>query len=260
MTAFAHDTWVLTLRALGRWRRQPGTTAVGLLFPVLMIVMFGYLLGGQMRVEGGSDYFDYLVPAVFGLAMVFGIEGTMIAVTTDASRGITDRFRTLPMAAAAVLGGRAMADMLHAVVGLAALVVAGLLVGWRWENGVDGLLAALGLALLLRFALVWVGIWLGLRARGPEDVVAVQILVWPFAFLSGAFVAPSSMPDWLGTIAELNPLSSTVIAIRELLGNPGWGGDSWMATHAVELAIAWPLVLTAVVAPLAVRRFRRLSR
>ena len=97
-------------------------------------------------------------------------------------------------------------------------------------------LAAVGLLLLLRFALIWLGIYLGLVAGKPEAVVAVQILVWPLGFLSNAFTDPATMPGWLGTIAEWNPLSATVAADRELFGNPGWGGDSWVAEHAC----CWP--------------------
>ena len=110
--------------------------------------------------------------------------------------------------------------------------------------------------MLLRFALIWMGIYLGLVAGRPESVAAVQILVWPLGFLSNAFTDPASMPGWLGAIAEWNPLSATAAAVRELFGNPGWGGDSWAATHAVELAVAWPVVLTAVFFPLAVARYR----
>jgi ABC-2 type transport system permease protein len=115
--------------------------------------------------------------------------------------------------------------------------------------------------LLLRFALVWVGVYLGLLAKNPEAVVAVQILVWPLGFLSNAFVATATMPGWLGTIAEWNPLSATVSATRELFGNPGVGVDtSWIAQHWLAMAIVWPLAILAIFFPLSVRRYQRLSR
>jgi ABC-2 type transport system permease protein len=108
-----------------------------------------------------------------------------------------------------------------------------------------------------------VGIHLGLLASGPEAVVAVQVLVWPVLFLSNAFVDVSTMPGWLATAVEWNPLTATATAVRDLLGNPG--GDpartaSWMGENAVQLAVVWPLVLVAVFLPLATRRFRALSR
>ena len=140
------------------------------------------------------------------------------------------------MSGAAVVGGRAVADLLHSLVGLTVLMLCGWAIGWRVHTDVVDFGAAVGLLVLLRFALIWMGIYLGLVAGRPESVAAVQILVWPLGFLSNAFTDPASMPGWLGAIAEWNPLSATAAAVRELFGNPGWGGDSWAATHAVELA------------------------
>jgi ABC-2 type transport system permease protein len=140
------------------------------------------------------------------------------------------------------------------------LLACGLLVGWQWHRGAGNAVLAVGLLLLLRFALLWVGIYLGLLAGNPEAVVAVQILVWPLGFLSNAFTAPSTMPGWLGAIAEWNPLSATASATRELFGNPGWGGDSWIAQHSLLMAVVWPLVLFAIFFLLSVRRYQRLGR
>ena len=117
----------------------------------------------------------------------------------------------------------------------------------------------MGLLLLLRFSLLWVGIYLGLIAKRPEAVAAVQILVWPVLFLSNTFVAPETMPGWLGAISEWNPLSSTVAATRELFGNPGWGGESWAAQNAPLMAVVWPLVIFAIFFPASVRRYGSLS-
>jgi ABC-type multidrug transport system permease subunit len=90
--------------------------------------------------------------------------------------------------------------------------------------------------------------------------MALQILVWPLGFFSSAFASPESMPGWLGAIAEWNPLSATAAAARELFGNPGVGGESWVAQHAIPMAVVWPLVLVAVFFPLSVRAYARLSR
>jgi ABC-type multidrug transport system permease subunit len=256
----AADTWTLTRRTLLHWRGQPDQVLLTLLFPVLVVLMFGYLFGGQMVVPGGGGYREFLLPGAFALTMVFGLETTLAAVAADAARGITDRFRSLPMSASAVVTGRAVADLLHSLLGLAIMIACGLAVGWRWHAGPARALAAVGLLLLLRVALIWVGVHLGLLARGPETLVAVQILVWPLGFASSAFVDPGTMPAWLGAIARWNPLSATATACRELFGNPGWGGDTWAERHAVTLAVAWPVVIIAVFLPLAVRRYRRLAR
>ena len=253
------DSWVLTQRSLQRWVREPGVLLLGLFFPVLMMLMFGYLLGGAMAVPGGN-YFEFLMPGMFALAMLFGIESTTIAVATDAARGITDRLRSMPMAPSAVVVGRSVADMLNSVVGLAVLIVGGLLVGWRAHGTVAETLLAIGLLLLLRLAFLWIGVYLGLVIGKPEGAVAVQILVWPFAFVSNTFAAPDTMPGWLGAVAEWNPMSATAAACRALFGNPAWGEPSWTTEHAMVIAVVWPLALIAVFAPLSVRRYQRLSR
>ncbi|HEX2033021.1 MAG TPA: ABC transporter permease [Chloroflexota bacterium] len=253
------DGWTITQRDLIHWARQPTQVVVSLLFPVLMVLMFGFLFGGGMSVPGGGSYREFLLPGMFAMTVAFGLEATFAAVTTDAARGVTDRFRTLPMAPSAVVVGRAVADMLNSALGLAVMIACGLAVGWGWRNGLGPALLAVGLLLLLRFALLWLGIYLALLLKQPEALAALQILVWPVGFLSNAFVAPATMPGWLGTIAEWNPLSSTVSATRQLFGNPGWGGDSWIAQHALLMAVLWPLLLIAVFFPLAVRRYQRLG-
>jgi ABC-2 type transport system permease protein len=245
-------------RDIAHWTRQPAPVIIGLLFPVMVVLMFGFLFGGAIEV--GGNYREFLMPGMFALTMLFGIEATMVAVTTDASRGVTDRFRSMPMARSAVLAGRCTADLLNSMVGLAVMIGCGLLVGWRAHGSLAATVAAIGLLLLLRFALLWVGSYLGLIVKGPESVVAVQILVWPAAFLSSTFVATESMPSWLGAIAEWNPLSATIGATRELFENPGTAGDSWIADNAILMAVVWPLVLLTIFVPLAVRRYQRLGQ
>jgi ABC-2 type transport system permease protein len=257
--AFA-DAWTIACRDLNHWRLQPATVLVGWFFPIMIVLMFGLLFGGAISVPNDGSYFEFLMPGMFATTMLFGLETTMLSVTTDAAKGVTDRFRSMPISSFAVVLGRCIADMLNSIVGLAILMVAGLLLGWRWHAGLDAALAAVGLLLLLRFALLWVGIFLGLIAKGPESVVAIQILVWPVSFLSNVFVDPSTMPAWLRALAQWNPLSATAAATRELFMNPGWQGESWISHHAVLMAIVMPLVLVAVFLPLAVRKYRRLSR
>ena len=246
------DSWTMTRRELARWARQPVTVVVGLVFPVMLLLMFGYLVGGGRGVSG--EYVDYLVPGMLTLTMAFGLEGTMIAVTQDLNKGVVDRFRSLPMANGAVLVGRSAADMLQSTIGLAVLIGVGYALGWRTHAGPGAFLAALGLLLLFRFAMLWVGIFLALVAGRPELVQAVQILVWPVGFLSNAFATPDSMPGWLGTVVQWNPMSQTAGAVRDLFGGPG--GES----GHVWAAVLWPLALLAVFFPLAVTRFARLSR
>ncbi|MFI0540351.1 ABC transporter permease [Streptomyces sp. RP5T] len=246
------DSWTMTRRELAHWARQPVRVLVGLVFPVMLLLMFGYLVGGGRGVDG--DYVDYLVPGMLALTMAFGLESTMIAVTQDLNKGVIDRFRSMPMANGAVLVGRSAADMLQSVLSLAAMIGVGYAIGWRVQGGVPGLLAAVGLLLLFRFAMLWIGIHLAMVAGKPEMVQAVQILIWPVGFLSNAFATPDSMPGWLGTVVDWNPMSQTATAVRDQLGGPGGEpGHVWAA-------VVWPLALLAVFFPLAVRRFTRLSR
>ncbi|MBK3632585.1 ABC transporter permease [Streptomyces sp. MBT97] len=245
------DSWTMTRRELAHWGRQPGRLVVGLVFPVMLLLMFGYLVGGGRGVSG--DYLDYLMPGMLALTMAFGLEGTMLAVTQDLDKGVVDRFRSLPMADGAVLVGRSAADMLQSAVGLAVLIVMGLALGWRPQGGPGAFLGAAGLLLLFRFAMLWIGIQLALVAGKPEMVQAVQILVWPVGFFSNALAAPESMPGWLGTAVAWNPMSRTATAVRELFGGPGADpGHLWAA-------VAWPVALLAVFFPLAVRKFARMS-
>lgn len=253
------DGWTVTRRDVTHWLRRPGALVAGLLFPILMVLIFGYLFGGGMTVPGGGDYREFMIPGMFAMTMVFGLGETVTAVVNDTSRGVTDRFRSMPMAPSAVVVGRCAADMLKSAVTLAVLVGSGLVVGWQWHGGAGPTLAAVGLLLLLRFALVWVGIYLGLLVRGDSVVTTVQTMEFPLGFLSNAFVATATMPVWLGAVADWNPMSSTVAAARELFGNPGWGGESWIAQNAVLMAVVWPLLITAVFAPLCVHRFRHLE-
>ncbi|KAB1928443.1 ABC transporter permease [Micromonospora noduli] len=257
--ALLADSGTLIWRGLARWRRDPGALIASLGFNILIVLMFAYLFGGALQVPGGGSYREFLMPGMFVMTMVFGISLTTVAVAEDLERGVTDRLRSMPVSPLAPLAARAVADMLFAAVTLGVLLLTGLAIGWRAHGGGGATMAAVGLILLLRFALIWVGIFLGLVARGQTVVVAVQTLEFPLGFLSNAFVAPSTMPAWLGAVAAWNPLSATVGATRELFGNPGWGGDSWAAQHYPLLAVLWPLVLVAVFLPLSVARYRRLA-
>jgi ABC-2 type transport system permease protein len=254
------DSWTITERAIAHWARQPGLLIMGLTFPLLLLAMFAYLFGGAMTVPGGGDYREFLVPGLLAVTMFFGLEATMTAVNADAARGVTERFRSMPIGSPAVVAGRCIADMLFSIVVLAVLVGAGLLIGWEWNEGLGNALYAFALLLLLRFAFIWVGVYLGLVVKGQESIAMVQTLVWPLAALSSVFTSTEDMPDWLGTIADLNPLSATLNATRELFGNPGWGGDSWVAQHGELMAVLWPLVIVAVFFPLSVRAYRALGQ
>lgn len=256
--SWTRDAATLTWRILLHWKQRPVSIALALLFPVLIVLMFGYLFGGAMAVPDGA-YTDFLIPGMLAMTMLFGLESMVVAVTTDAAKGVTERIRAMPVSGVAVLTGRSWADLLNALAGLAVMVAAGLAVGWRPQHGPAPALTALGLLLWLRFAFTWIGIYLGLLLKTPESAMSVQVLVWPVGFLSSAFVSPDTMPAWLGAIATWNPLSATAAAVRDLFGNPTWAADTWATDHAVLLAVLWPAALTLVFLPLAHRQYRSLA-
>jgi ABC-type Na+ efflux pump permease subunit len=258
---FAVDSWVLAKRGMQHSLAQPSMVAANLAFPVMFILLFGYVFGSGIEVPGGGSYRAFLMPGLFVMTMAFGIGETMMGVTTDVDKGITDRFRSLPLSPPAPVVGRSISDMVTSVVGLVVMVVCGLFVGWGWEDGLGNAVLAFGLLLLLRFSFLWIGIFLGLMVPNPETAGAVYGLLFPITMLTNAFVDTSLMPGWLATICNWNPLSSSVLAVRELFGNPGGGGDgSWITEHALLMAVVWPVLILVVFVPLAVRRYQRLSR
>jgi ABC-2 type transport system permease protein len=171
-----------------------------------------------------------------------------------------DRFRSLPISSGAVVLGRCLADMLSSAIGLLILIAAGRLLGWQWQRGPLAAAGAIGLLLLLRFALLWIGMFIGLSQKTLEASPA-QLLTWPVGFLSNVFVDPATMPAWLGALAAWNPLSATAAAARQLFGNPTFSSTSgaWAAQHALTLATLWPLLIIAAFAPLSARTFRTLG-
>ncbi|MFH8614831.1 ABC transporter permease [Streptomyces sp. NPDC017979] len=253
------DCWSVVRRGFLNYQRQPLAIVWQLGFPILSVLLYAYVFGGAMKSPGG-DYRDYLMPGMFVMTMAFGFMGTAMTVVVDAQKGVIDRFRSMPMSPSAVVSGRGVTDLFVAAAELTILAATALLIGWRSDGGFLGTLGAFGLLMLLRFALIWVGVWLGLMLPNQEAAGGLYAVVFPLTMVSSIFVPPSSMPDWLGAVAAWNPISSTAGATRELFGNPVASDGSWIQENAILMATVWPLVITAIFLPLAVRRFQRLSR
>nr|WP_206324401.1 ABC transporter permease [Streptomyces sp. HNM0574] len=253
------DCWTIVRRDLGHLVKQPSLIAWQLGFPIVSVLLFVFVFGSAMEVGPGVDYKDFAMPGMFAMTMAFGFMNTAMAVVIDKERGVTDRFRSMPMAPSAVVTGRGVSDVLHAALDLLVLAAIALVVGWRSDGGALATLTAFALLLLLRFALIWIGVWLGLRVPNQEAAGNLFAVAFPFGMVSSVFTPPSAMPDWLGTIAMWNPVSATANAIRELYGNPLPLGDSWIEQHSLLMAVVWPLIITAVFLPLAVRKFQNLN-
>lgn len=255
------DGLVLTRRNLVHAVREPAESIIGLVMPMVIALLFGYVFGEAMAPDGDAEAFRaFVMPGIFVMVMINSVAATASGVADDTRTAVMGRFRSMPMASSALLTGRAAADMLKALAELAILLGCGLLIGWRWEEGpVSGALA-LALLLLFRFAMVWVGIYLGLLTRDPQLAgVIVYPLAFPLSVLSTTFIDPALMPGPLGAVAEWSPISAAVDASRELFGNPGLsGGDSWGAENPVPAAVLWSAAILLLAVPASVRRFRSL--
>ena len=256
----ARDGLLVAGRDVAHWVREPQLILWTLIFPIIFVVLFAYVLGSAMQVPGGLSYQEFALPGMFVQTMAFGLGETLAAVQADNTKGVMDRFRSMPIAPSAVVVGRSLAGLLYSLVSLAILIGAGLLVGWRWHGTVWETLAAIGLLLLARMAFLWLGIYLGLRAKSPEMANGIYGLLYPVTMISNAFAAPELMPTWLGAIATLNPLSWTTTAVRDLFGNPGGHPAGWIGEHSIALAVIWPIVVTVLTLPLAVKAYRGLGR
>ncbi|AVT29340.1 multidrug ABC transporter permease [Plantactinospora sp. BC1] len=257
------DCWTILIQEMVHLVRQPSNFAWQLGFPIVMVLMFVYVFGSAMDVSGqgaGAGYLEFAMPGLFAMTMAFGFMNTAFAVTMIKERGFIDRFRSMPMASSAVVTGRGLADVIHATVDLAILVVIALVLGWRPGGSLAATLTAFALLLWLRTALIFVGIQLGLMLKNTEAAGNLFALAFPFGMVSSVFAPPDLMPGWLGAVAAWNPVSSTAGAIRELFESPAVASGYWIEEHAVTTAVLWPAVITAIFLPLAVRQYQRLGR
>jgi len=246
----AHDALLLAWRNYKHHVRVPSLIVFSAITPLIFLLLFRYVLGGSVVIPGVS-YVDYLVPGVVVQAIAFGATQTGVGLALDVGRGITDRFRSLPIARSAVLTGRALTDTGRNLVVAAVVVVAGLVIGFRPDANPAAVVAAIGIALAFGFAFSWVAAFIGVTVRHAESVHdAGFVWVVPLTFASSALVSVDTMPAGVRWLAEGNPMTSVADATRALmLGNPAGG--------AVARSVAWIAALLVVFVPLAVRAYQR---
>jgi ABC transporter DrrB family efflux protein len=228
--------------------RTPQVLGIAVVQSVLFLLMFRYVMGGAIGVEGVA-YVDFLVPGFVVAGLIFTAGGSAVAVAEDAASGLHDRLRSLPVAGVAVLAGRVLADAaLMCFVALVTLLV-GVAIGFRFGGGADGALAALALIAVFSLAFAAIFVWLGLVSGSAQAAQGLGILGVPFSFLSSAFVPVDSMPAVLEAFADHQPLTYMVEAVRGLLlGTP--------QDHVIG-SLLWSLALVVGFAPLALRAYRR---
>lgn len=258
----ARDGWIIATRNLKRVPRIPELAIFAIVQSIIFVLLFSFVFGGAIPLPGGGSYREFLMPGIFAQTVVFAAATTAIGMCEDINKGLMDRFRSLPMARSAVLTGRSIFDVIYQSGILIVLMVTGLAVGWRVHASAPEFLAGVGLLLLFVFAMSWVGVWLGTMV--PTVEVANQVAftsLFPVTFLSNVFVPPTTLPGWLRPVAEWNPTSALTAATRDLWGNPNpYVAGGFPAEHPALLTVAWVVVIVAVFAPMAVARYRRLSR
>jgi ABC transporter DrrB family efflux protein len=246
---FVNDTLVIAERNLVRLPRAPELLIAFTVQPIMFVLLFRYVFGGAISTPGYS-YVDYLIPGIIVQNIAFGGFVTALGLNEDLHKGLIDRFRSLPMARAAVLAGRTSADIVTNALSASILTVTGLIIGFVFHTSAGEVIAGFGLLLLFGYAFSWVFAFLGMLVSTPEAANSVGfIAVFPLTFISSAFVPVSSMPEPLRAFAEVNPFTVVVDAMRALwvgapAGNYVWG------------AIAWSVAIIVVFSPLAVARYR----
>ncbi|WP_438696106.1 ABC transporter permease, partial [Streptomyces alkaliphilus] len=258
------DSLVVMQRNLLRMMRIPEVVVFGLIQPIMFVVLFSYVFGGSINIPGaGLDpdaYRQFLMGGIFAQTVTFATAGASAGIAEDMQKGIIDRFRSLPMSRGAVLTGRTLADLVQTALILVVLTIVALLVGWRINEGVPSALLAFGLLLLFGYAFTWIGALIGLSVRSPEAATSGG-LVWlfPLTFISVAFVPSENMPGWLQPVAEWNPFSATVLAVRELFGNlpPGYEAPAaWPMQNPVLASVLYSVLVILIFRTLAVRKYK----
>jgi ABC-2 type transport system permease protein len=258
--SFAGDVVVVARRGLLHMRREPEALADVTIQPVIFVVLFAYVFGGAIEVPGGG-YREFLMGGIFAQTLVFGAFGVAMSLASDRRNGAIDRFRSLPMARGAVLGGHAGAHLLRGFIPITLMSLSGLVVGWRIHSSVEEAVAGYALMVAFSFAIIWVGILLGSVLPSPEAVQGVGFaVIFPITFIASTFVPVETLPPVLRTVAEWNPVSTMAEALRKLFGNPGvqlTGDVPWPMSHPIEYTLIWIVALTAICAPLAVRAYNK---
>ena len=250
LTWAVSDALAMTRRNLLRYVRLPNLLVFSTIQPVMFVLLFTYVFGGAVRIPSGS-YKDFLLPGILVQTVIFGSTQTGVGLADDLSRGMIDRFRSLPMARSAVLAGRTLSDTVRNLFVVLLMIGVGLLIGFRFHAGFVAAVGAIVLAVLFGLAFSWISAFIGMAVRDVESAqTAGFIWIFPLVFASAVFVPVSTMPGWLQSFARVNPVTTTAEAVRAL----SQGGPT--ATHVLH-TLAWIAGILLVFVPLSVRRYRR---
>src|SRR5918999_1278175 len=256
------DGAVVTKRNLIKITRVPEILIWTLMSPILFVLLFSYVLGGSIDIPGAT-YREYLMAGIFAQTVIFGSTFTGAGLAEDMTKGIIDRFRSLPMARSAVVVGRTGSDIFYNSASIIVMLITGLVVGWRIR---DGLVEALGgflLLLLFSYAISWIMAFVGLKVASVEVVNNASFMfIFPVTFVANTFVRSDLLPEPLRTFAEWNPVSAVSQAAREAFGNTGDlpQPDVWSLENPVAYTLIWVAIIMAIFVPLEVRQYKKAAR
>lgn len=247
------DTLVVTKRNLIRYRRVPRLVIFSSIQPIMFLLLFNYVFGGAIRLPPGiENYTNFLMAGIVIQTVLFGSSFATISMAEDLESGLIDRLRSLPMSRVAVLAGRVLADTVRNLFVVLLMIAVGYIIGFRFQAGLGSALIAILLPVLFGFAFLWISVMVGLIAKDPETAQAAGFVwIFPLVFASSVFVPPSTMPDWLRTFAENQPVSLTANTIRSFM----LGGDH----PDLGLSLLWMLGIAIVFGLISVRLYMRTS-
>jgi ABC transporter DrrB family efflux protein len=256
------QTAVLARRSLLANLRLPDVLLLSTVQPVTFMLMFLYVFGGAIEAAlppaAHGSYITWLVPGILAQSAVFGATPTSYGLHDDRASGVIDRFRSLPTLAAAVLGGRTLADLTRSCAILLLQLGVGIALGFRWHTSIAGVLAGVVLALAFGYACSWVMATLGLAVRDTEAIqAAVYMVVFPLTLVSSVFLPTQTMPGWLQAFADHQPVTVVANAVRGLMLGAQALPPGQTLTGQTLLALGWTAAIMAVFVPLAARIYRR---
>ena len=242
---------VLARRSLIKIWRTPEALIDVTLQPVVFLGLFTYVFGGAIAGGSQQEYLQFLLPGLLGQTIAMASVSLGTNLNTDITKGVFDRFRSLPISRAAPLVGAVLADLVRYLVLFAVMMGVGSLMGYEVTTGWTGVLGALALSMGFALCFGWISVYVGMLVRTPGAVQGVMVLlVLPLSFGSNTFVATETMPGWLQAFVDVNPISHLVTAVRGLMsGGPVAASVGW--------TLVWMAGLLVVFAPLAVRAYRR---
>src|SRR5580704_690807 len=255
---YLRETGLLVGRGLRTIPRVPERLSDVTIQPVMFTLLFLYVFGSAIHVTG-MTYQNYLLPGLLGQSVAFGVIGAGVATSTVFSSGVVDRFRSLPVVRMSVISAQVIGQIIEQILGIVIVAGVGLALGWRPHLGGGRAVELVALMLLGLFAFTWVGVLAGMLIRSSDAMQGIGFAVMlPLSFLAGTFVPIAGMQLIPRAIAEWDPLSALVAALRQVCqGTPSHG--SLQLRHPVPAMIAWCVLLIAICVPLALRRFRTAS-